>query len=223
MKNKGGTVLIIMNFIPQITLALLLMAAALFLALFNLRENDRAEETAADTVQQLMAALHAEPAESIPEQTDPAAPAESEEVEIPDYILDPNREMPVQNIYGYDYIGMLEIPSLDLLLPVMAQWDYTRLQIAPCRYSGSPYLGNFVIAAHNYPSHFGNLYTLSEGDEVTFTDMERNVFTYAVVAVETLQPTAVEDMTSGDYDLSLFTCTVGGNYRVTVRCDVVLE
>lgn len=215
MKNKGGTVLI--------TMGLLLMAAALFLALFNLRENDRAEETAADTVQQLMAALHAEPAESIPEQTDPAAPAESEEVEIPDYILDPNREMPVQNIYGYDYIGMLEIPSLDLLLPVMAQWDYTRLQIAPCRYSGSPYLGNFVIAAHNYPSHFGNLYTLSEGDEVTFTDMERNVFTYAVVAVETLQPTAVEDMTSGDYDLSLFTCTVGGNYRVTVRCDVVLE
>lgn len=215
MKNKGGTVLI--------TMGLLLMAAALFLALFNLRENDRAEETAADTVQQLMAALHAEPAESILEQTDPAAPAESEEVEIPDYILDPNREMPVQNIYGYDYIGMLEIPSLDLLLPVMAQWDYTRLQIAPCRYSGSPYLGNFVIAAHNYPSHFGNLYTLSEGDEVTFTDMERNVFTYAVVAVETLQPTAVEDMTSGDYDLSLFTCTVGGNYRVTVRCDVVLE
>lgn len=215
MKNKGGTVLI--------TMGLLLMAAALFLALFNLRENDRAEETAADTVQQLMAALHAEPAENIPEQTDPAAPAESEEVEIPDYILDPNREMPVQNIYGYDYIGMLEIPSLDLLLPVMAQWDYTRLQIAPCRYSGSPYLGNFVIAAHNYPSHFGNLYTLSEGDEVTFTDMERNVFTYAVVAVETLQPTAVEDMTSGDYDLSLFTCTVGGNYRVTVRCDVVLE
>lgn len=215
MKNKGGTVLI--------TMGLLLMAAALFLALFNLRENDRAEETAADTVLQLMAALHAEPAESIPEQTDPAAPAESEEVEIPDYILDPNREMPVQNIYGYDYIGMLEIPSLDLLLPVMAQWDYTRLQIAPCRYSGSPYLGNFVIAAHNYPSHFGNLYTLSEGDEVTFTDMERNVFTYAVVAVETLQPTAVEDMTSGDYDLSLFTCTVGGNYRVTVRCDVVLE
>lgn len=215
MKNKGGIVLI--------TMGLLLMAAALFLALFNLRENDRAEETAADTVQQLMAALHAEPAENIPEQTDPAAPAESEEVEIPDYILDPNREMPVQNIYGYDYIGMLEIPSLDLLLPVMAQWDYTRLQIAPCRYSGSPYLGNFVIAAHNYPSHFGNLYTLSEGDEVTFTDMERNVFTYAVVAVETLQPTAVEDMTSGDYDLSLFTCTVGGNYRVTVRCDVVLE
>lgn len=215
MKNKGGTVLI--------TMGLLLMAAALFLALFNLRENDRAEETAADTVQQLMAALHAEPAESIPEQTDPAAPAESEEVEIPDYILDPNREMPVQNIYGYDYIGMLEIPSLDLLLPVMAQWDYTRLQIAPCRYSGSPYLGNFVIAAHNYPSHFGNLYTLSEGDEVTFTDMARNVFTYAVVTVETLQPTAVEDMTSGDYDLSLFTCTVGGNYRVTVRCDVVLE
>lgn len=212
MKNKHGTIPII--------LGLLLMAAALFLALYNLHEDNRAEESARDTVEQLAVFLPTEASEEPEEITMPVEPGEEE---IPDYILDPNREMPVQTIYGYDYIGMLEIPSLDLLLPVMAQWDYTRLQIAPCRYSGSPYLGNFVIAAHNYPSHFGNLYTLSEGDEVTFTDMDRNVFTYEVVAVETLPPTAVEDMTSGDYDLSLFTCTVGGNSRVTVRCDISEE
>lgn len=30
---------------------------------------------------------------------------------------------------------------------------------------------------------------------------------------------AVEEMESGDWDLSLFTCTLGGSYRVTVRCE----
>lgn len=212
MKNKNGSLLI--------TIGLLLIAAALCLGAYNLREDRRASQSASRTLEQLLAVLPAEPtltAETTPEAENPA------EQEIPDYVLDPNRDMPVQNIYGYDYIGMLEIPALDLLLPVMADWDYTRLQFAPCRYSGTPYLGNFVIAAHNYPSHFGNLQNLSEGDEVTFTDMDRNVFTYQVVAIESLQPTAVEEMTAGEYDLSLFTCTVGGNYRVTVRCDLAEE
>lgn len=215
MKNNRGNLLI--------ALGLLLIAAALCLGLYNLREDKQAEESAADTLQQMLEVLSAEPAQTLPGETEPAIPEDPGEVEIPDYILDPNRQMPVENINGYDYIGMLEIPSLDLLLPVMADWDYSRLQVAPCRYSGTPYLENMVIAAHNYPSHFGNLYTLSEGDEITFTDMDRNVFTYFVVAVETLQPTAVEEMTAGEYDLSLFTCTVGGNYRVTVRCDLAEE
>ena len=36
--------------------------------------------------------------------------------------------------------------------------------------------------------------------------------------METLMPTAVEEMESGDWDLTLFTCTVGGRTRVAVRC-----
>ena len=31
-------------------------------------------------------------------------------------------------------------------------------------------------------------------------------------------PTSVQEMTDGDWDLTLFTCTVGGKSRVTVRC-----
>ena len=37
--------------------------------------------------------------------------------------------------------------------------------------------------------------------------------------IERLRPTAVKEMTSGDWDLTLFTCTVGGQSRVTVRCE----
>ena len=50
-----------------------------------------------------------------------------------------------------------------------------------------------------------------------FTDMDDNVYTYEMVALETLGPADVGEMESGDWDLSLFTCTVGGQSRVTAR------
>ena len=76
-----------------------------------------------------------------------------------------------------------------------------------------------TIAAHNYARHFGRLTALRPGDAVTFTDLDGNVFRYAVAETETLQPTDIQEMTAGDWPLTLFTCTKGGQYRVTVRCE----
>ena len=47
--------------------------------------------------------------------------------------------------------------------------------------------------------------------------MDGNVFTYRMVEQETLPPTAMDAMESGEWDLTLFTCTMGGQSRVTVR------
>ena len=72
--------------------------------------------------------------------------------------------------------------------------------------------------AHNYRNHFGRIKGLSEGDSVSFTDMDGVTYAYTVVAKDILAPTAVEEMTAGEYDLTLFTCTPGGASRVTVYC-----
>ena len=120
---------------------------------------------------------------------------------------------------GIDYIGYLSIPSLGLQLPVASQWSYERLKIVPCRYAGSAMTDDLVIAAHNYPRHFGTLSKLSPGDEVYFIDGHNVAYDYEVMEVDILAATAVEEMTSGDYDLTLFTCTYGGKSRVTVRCE----
>lgn len=93
------------------------------------------------------------------------------------------------------------------------------MKVSPCRYEGSVYLNNMVICGHNYNTHFGTLKDLEKGDLLTFTDMDGNVFWYQVMVIEILQPTAVEEMVSGDWDLTLFTCTTGGATRVTIRCD----
>ena len=41
----------------------------------------------------------------------------------------------------------------------------------------------------------------------SFTDAAGNRFEYKVAVVEALTPQSVEDMTSGEWALSLFTCT----------------
>ena len=212
MKNKGKV---------WILLGLLLIAAALFLTSYNLYEQLKAERAAIEAVGQLEEYLPAVSNEILIEKdTDQSLLAASEQEEIPDYILCPNMEMPVETINGIDYIGVLRIPPLELELPVISQWNYQNLKFAPCRYSGSAYLNNLIICGHNYPSHFADLKKLQEGDTATFTDMAGNTFTYQMIICEILNPDATEEMESGDWDLTLFTCTVGGQTRVAVRFEL---
>lgn len=204
MKPKRGT--------AWINLGLLLLATALFLAAYNRNESYQAQRQSDVVLEEMSQALEQTvPAQTVPGQTEPP--------ELPEAMEEPQREMPVRTIRGRDYIGVLTIPALELELPVLSQWDYTNLRIAPCRYEGSVYNGSLILCAHNYSSHFGRLKSLREGDVVQFTDMDDNVYTYQVVGLETLSPTDVEGMESGDWDLTLFTCTVGGQSRVTVRLE----
>ena len=137
---------------------------------------------------------------------------------IPDHILNPKMDMPTQEVDGHKYIGRIDIPVLDISLPVMDSWSYENLKTAPCRYKGSAYLNNMILAAHNYTKHFGPIRRLLPGDEVIFTDVGGNIFDYSVAELEQLEGTDVDEMEAGEWDLTLFTCTLGGQYRITVRC-----
>ena len=130
-------------------------------------------------------------------------------------------EMTLIEIEGYESIGILSIPSLNVELPVLNDWSYEKLKKSPCLYYGSYYDKNFVIAAHNYQSHFGRLRELQERDLITFQDNNGNVYYYEVVLTETLTKYATEEMVTSDFDLSLYTCTIDGSNRVTVRCNQV--
>ena len=114
-----------------------------------------------------------------------------------------------------------DMPTLGLALPVMSDWSYEKLRIAPCRYWGSVYDDSLVILAHNYARHFGGIKDLGIGDIVQFIDADGVIYRYAVAAQETLERGDVAAMTGSDYDLTLFTCTYGGRQRVTVRLNRV--
>lgn len=121
-------------------------------------------------------------------------------------------------IGGAEYMGYLAIPALGLEFPVQSSWSYPQLKISPCRYAGSVSGGDLIIAAHNYKQHFARLHTLQAGDEIRLTDAAGRMFVYTVVQVGVLGNATVEEMTSGTWDMTLFTCTYGGKSRVAVRC-----
>ena len=193
--------------------ALMALGAACFLAgvgllLFNAAQAKKAEQAVMEVIPEL-----------VEEITQKREEAEKEAI-LPELVLDPaNVEMTEVTIKGHSYIGYLTID--DLVLPILSDWSYKKLQIAPCRYTGNLRSNDLVLMAHNYPKHFGKLSDLRWGDSVTFTDMDGVVTKYTVVSRDILAPSAVEEMTAGNFDLTLFTCTYGGNSRVTVYCDRV--
>ena len=178
-----------------ISLGAVLILAALLLFLYNRGEDRRAGQEAESLLEDARSAMAAD--------TDP----------------EPQEELAEE--ITYDYAGVIVIPDLSLELPVIDQWSYARLKVAPCRQSGAAADGDLVIAAHNYKSHFGYLDRLEPGASVIFTDMEGTVYRYAVEGIRQLAPEDAEDVSSvfsSEYPLVLYTCTPGGKARVAVFC-----
>ena len=191
----------------------LLLAAALCTALYHLWDESRASDSAETAVWQ------------IEERITPPAPTppEPEEEEEPAGSISPGPvpRTPVLELDGNQYIGTLELTAQGITLPVMSEWSYPKLKLSPCRFSGSVYQDDLIVAGHNYASHFACLKDLDVGDGIVFTDAEGRVFSYAVSAQELLGPMELEALEAGDWDLTLFTCTIGGKHRVCVRCERV--
>lgn len=199
MRNKRGLVCILAG--------LVLILAACGLTVYNMMDEKQAGENVAKALEHL--------------RTQTIEPGELELPEniLPVYELAPEIDMPTVEIDGHAYVGYIDMPTLGLNLPVMSEWTYPKMKIAPCKYWGSVYLDNMVICAHNYVNHFGKLGNIAVGAPVTFTDVEGNVFEYTVSEMIQLWPNQTLEMVKGlDWDLTLFTCDRSGRQRITVRC-----
>lgn len=200
-KMKKGTILM--------SIGLLLLSAALFLTIYNITDEKRAGKIADTLLSELQEAV----------QKDSVDMDDTENLK--DYQKYPEMEMPTKEVDGRYYIGILEIPVIGIELPVIDEWSNEGAKNAPCRYTGSVYSKDIVIAGHNYSTHFAKFNQLSYGDQILFTDMEGNRFEYQVVGLEVLDGTAVEEMQTGDWDMTLFTCTYSGQTRLTIRGDLI--
>lgn len=181
--------------IALVTAGTALLLSALSLLLHNGQQNAQAGQDARRLLGQVEAVIQEQPAPDAPEG------------------------MPAMEIEGGPYAGVLSIPKLELELPVMAQWDYEKLKLAPCRQFGSVQTGDLVIAAHNYQNHFGRLPELEAGDGVTFTDMEGTQSHYTLAKTQTLAPAEAAAVQNSGYPLVLYTCTYSGKSRVVLFFD----
>ncbi len=203
----------------MIVLGTMLLLAALFLVVYNVHTDRESGAVSGEILQVLKQEIseHTSPTEEtiyIPPQEDLYDEYETQDTTDPTEATDP-----VMEVDGRQYAGVLSIPSLHVELPVLYEWSYPNLRLAPCRYYGAAAAGNLVIAAHNYRSHFGNIESLNTGELILFTDVSGRVYTYEVIHTEMINGSDAPAMREGaeEWDLTLFTCTLSGRSRVTVR------
>ena len=186
--------------------AILLLISAAILLYYNSSESNRVEEDNLQTVTELEALFEQELEKKESKDTQNGA-------------IHENRTS--ININGHDYIGIVYIPTLNnLALPVIENCTESNLRVSVCKYSGSIAESNLVIAGHNYKSSFGKLSKLSVGNIAYFKDANGAVYKYTCKAIETLSPKSVEEMITGDWDLTLFTCTYNGANRLAYRFEL---
>lgn len=190
-----------------VLLGAVLMLAALGLYAYNRYEDQQAAEQVQTVLQDLQQTIEPPAAQQIT----------TEAVDLTQL----DAEMPVVTIDGNDYVGYLEIPDIDVNLPVQSEWSYPKLKKTPCRQFGSSRTDDLVIAAHNYESHFGKIVNLASGAPVILTDMDDIRYRYEVKKIEVLAPTETEAVKDSEYDLVLYTCTYGGKTRIVVYCSRV--
>lgn len=195
--------------------------AVLSLSVHNIVEDSQAGTQSEKALQQLQAQIQ------WPTPTPVFTATVEEPVQKPEMTMapTPTKDETAQptptaiKVDGKNYIGYIEIPALDLTLPVMEEWSYPNLKTAPCRYIGGIATDDLIVAGHSYSQHFRYLWKLKKGDEVRFTDTSGAVHYYIVSGQERIPGNDSLQMQSREWDLTLFTCTGDSKSRVTVRCE----
>jgi sortase A len=206
MKSKKGLFCILIG--------IAMIVAALSLALFNYFQSQKSGDVAQEYLSELI--------ELIPEDDVCELPAEmpSEDNILAEYGIQDNLpEEATAEIDSYNFLGYITIPDIGIELPVLSEYRYENLKISPCRYSGTVAEGNLIICAHNYSTHFGRINELNTGSVIYFTECSGEVHEYEVIETNLIDGYNSAAMSEGDdeWDLTLFTCTLGGTNRVTVR------
>lgn len=193
----------------------------------NVAEDISADRFSRQTVEKIQHMMQTEPTGAADNAVEDKRNASGEAA---DEVLDARLiEMQTYVIEGVPYIGMLEIPSASLVLPVCSEWSYDNLSDSPCRYCGSYFTNDMVVCAHDFGSHFRAIRSLDIGDSVYFTPVGGQKIQYLVSNVETVAPTDIDKMVvntkpdgSGHlWDMTLFTCNFGGQTRCAVRLEKV--
>ena len=124
----------------------------------------------------------------------------------------------------YESEAILTIPKLGISYPVLTEESEELLKVSLCKYWGpSPNeVGNYCIVGHNYKSGkmFGKLANAYVGDQVTLKDLSGRTITYSIYDRNVVEPTDVSctsQLTNGQRELTLITCTDFGKRRLIVK------
>jgi sortase A len=119
---------------------------------------------------------------------------------------------------------VLEIPSLNIKVPVLEGIDNETLSVAAGHFIGTGLVGegNYCIAGHNstiYAEIFNDLDKIQIGDEMYLidTDEKRTKYTYIVTEYKIVSPQSTEVLNDYcDNRLTIISCTDDGKSRQVI-------
>ena len=124
----------------------------------------------------------------------------------------------------YTTEAVLNIPSLGINYPVLSDTSEELVKISLNKFWGpSPNtVGNYCIVGHNYKNKkmFGKLADIKNGDIVELTDNSGKTIKYAVYNKYVVNPEDVactSQLTNGNKEVTLITCTNYGKQRLVVK------
>lgn len=134
----------------------------------------------------------------------------------------------------YTTVAVIEIPKINIIYPVIYSEDTSKettedlLRISVVKYWGpdANKQGNFCIVGHNYHNRrfFSKASTLKNGDSIYITDTNNVTLEYKVYDNYVVEPTdlsCTSQITNGETEITLITCTITGKQRTIIKARAV--
>ena len=134
----------------------------------------------------------------------------------------------------YTTVAVIEIPKINIIYPVIYSTDTSDkaveelLKISVVKYWGpdANEKGNFCIVGHNYHNKrfFSKASTLKNGDSIYITDTNNKTLEYKVYDNYVIEPTDLKctsQLTNGETEITLITCTMTGKQRTVIKARAV--
>ena len=116
-------------------------------------------------------------------------------------LLDDSDEMPMVEINQENFVGIIEIPRFNRILPVGGIWNKNLLKY-PLVYKGSIYDRSLIIGGSDSKKQFDFMTQINEKDKVFFIDMKGKRFSYEIEKIEITKD--ISNLNSSEYDLIIF-------------------
>lgn len=142
---------------------------------------------------------------------------------------------PKVQLNGYDVIGTIKIPKINIEYPIVAienpNPDETKMPLtfSIVRYWGGEVngYGNLSIAGHNKydGTMFGKVNKLEVGDELSLTDLKKQTISYKIYLKFVTDPndiSVLENQNESEREVTLITCTDGNKKRLILKAKEII-
>ena len=135
-----------------------------------------------------------------------------------------NDEKTITKYKGYDIVGIIEIPKINIEYPIINQTSDETMALSITKFWGNNVndIGNFTMAGHNYfdGTMFSNTNKLNIEDTIKMTDLDGKTIEYKVFDKYIIDPNDVkceQSLKENTREITLITCINGRNNRLVVK------